>query len=391
MRLIRIFSPPIFILGLVSFITDVSSEMINPLLPIFITLLGGSGIAVGIVGAINESVSSLFKVYAGHLADLSGKYKKITFSGYLISCISKIILPFSTTWGMIAASRTIERIGKGIRTSPRDAIIAKVAKEHMKGRAFGFHRTMDTLGAITGTAICMLLIVYLGEGGLLLAKIRYVLLIGAIISFLGLIPFIFLKVLDETPSKKSFKAKIRSIDTTFKLYLISVALFSIGNVNYMFFILRVYKSGDPYEFLIISLFLYMIFNIVYAVTAYPFGKLSDKMSNFSILALGYICALISFTIMYMQESLFSFIISFILYGMAMGISDTLQRKISSLFPSEKGFTLGMYHTIYGFSGLVGGIVCGFLWDIRPELTFIFGAFMVANSLIVLASIYRRFK
>jgi len=381
-------SSAVFILGLVSFITDTSSEIMNPLLPIFITLLGGGGIAVGIVSALSESISSFLKVYSGHIADKTEEHKKLAFFGYLISSLSKLAIPFSTHWSMVAASKSVERIGKGVRTSPRDALIAKVSAETVRGKAFGLHRAMDTLGAVAGSLLCLLLLIYFGEENFGLESIRNIILIGAIISFFALPPFIFLKVSKGIPSKRTLRMKMRSMDQRFRLFLVSVSLFALGNINYMFFILRVYEKGNDFYSVILSIIFYIVFNISYALIAYPAGKISDKIGSFPILMIAYITTCVSFLIIGVSASTPSLLVSFILYGLGFGTSDTLQRKVVSLFPVEKGFAMGMYHTIYGISVLFGGVMWGFLWEIKPTLTFLFGSFLVGTAAIVLSIVQK---
>ena len=386
----RIFgvSTAVFILGLVSFITDTSSEMINPILPIFITLLGGGGIAVGLVGALSESISSFLKVYSGHIADKTEEHKKLAFFGYLISSLSKLAIPFSTHWSIVAASKSVERIGKGVRTSPRDALIAKVSPETVRGKAFGIHRAMDTLGAVVGSVLCIALLFYFGEKAFGMDVIRTIILIGALISFLALPPFLLLRVSKGVPSKRTLRMKMRSMDQRFRLFLVSISLFALGNISYMFFILRVYDVGMNFYSVVLSITLYIIFNISYALIAYPSGKMSDRFGSTPLLTGAYITICVSFLIIGISASFASLLISFILYGVGFGISDTLQRKVVSLFPVEKGFAMGMYHTVYGISVLFGGIMWGFLWEIRPTLTFLFGSFLVGTSAMMLTLVQK---
>jgi len=152
----------IFLLGIVSLITDISSEMISPILPSFITAIGGAGIAIGLIGGIGDSLSSIIRVFSGYLSDKRGERKKFIFSGYLLSSISKLFFPLAAHWSHIAILKPIERIGKGIRTPARDALIADLSKKTKRGKSFGFHRMMDTSGAIIGALLALLIILFLG-------------------------------------------------------------------------------------------------------------------------------------------------------------------------------------------------------------------------------------
>jgi MFS family permease len=170
------------LLGLTSFLTDTSSEMIMPILPFFISALGGTGLVVGLIGGLEESVSSILKVIAGYWSDKTGKRKMFVSSGYLASAVSKIFLAFSTIWQHVLILKPIERVGKGLRTAPRDAIIADYTEKDVRGKAFGLHRTLDTGGAILGSTLALILFWFME------LEFNAIIFVGALMAFSALIP-----------------------------------------------------------------------------------------------------------------------------------------------------------------------------------------------------------
>ncbi|MCK4459103.1 MAG: MFS transporter, partial [Methanosarcinales archaeon] len=240
-KIIRKYGPGsnIILLGIVSFLTDASSEMICPLLPLFIMYLGGTGYAIGVIAGIGDSAASLLRVFSGYLSDKTGKRKPFVFTGYLVSSISKALYAASVIWQHILVLMIAERIGKGIRAAPRDAIIANSAPLDRMGWAFGVHRTMDSAGAILGTVLTIGILSYVMffEPGFD-SVYQCVFIIAGIIAFFGLIPLRWVREDDVAHDSRSMRASFAALPGSFHIYLAITTIFALGNFTYMFFILR---------------------------------------------------------------------------------------------------------------------------------------------------------
>ena len=374
----------VILLGLVSFLTDVSSEMIMPILPMFIVALGAEAFIVGLIGGLSSSISSILQVFSGYLSDKAGKRKPFIFTGYLTSSTIKLFFPFSTIWHHLLILVPLERIGKGLRTAPRDALIAASALGEVRGKAFGIHRAMDTGGAVLGATLSFILFWVLGF------NFRLILLIAALIAFLALIPLIPVRDIKVKPSKiRSLTLSLKGLPGNFKFYLIIVVLYALGNFTYMFFILKAQEAFAqtlPLRYSqALPILLYVLFNLVYALFSTPSGILSDKFGRKRILFLGYILFSLTCLGFMFAQTLPLFALFFSLYGLTYALIDANQRAYASdLLPEElRGSGLGVFHTLIGFAALPASVIAGLLWQINPELTFMYGAVMslIASSLI----------
>ncbi len=379
----------VILLGLVSFLNDLSSEMILPILPRFITLLGGSSLAIGLIGGLMESISSILKVFCGYLSDKTGKRKIFVFSGYFTSSIFKLMLAFSKVWQHVLVFISFERVGKGLRTAPRDAIISDSVVEMERGKGFGIHRSLDTLGAIFGSLLTVILL-------WLSFKLNLIILIAAIASFLSLIPLNFVKEVKSKKQDVSLNIGLKMLPKHLKLFILVSAVFALANFSYMFFILKAQetflnKMGMFGE--IIPVLLYVLFNVFYAAFAIPFGMLSDKIGREKVIVLGY--ALFSITTLGFAffDSMFAFVILFALYGIVFAIIDGNQRAfVSDLATKElRATALGTYHTTVGLLTLPSSLIAGFLWQISPTATFVFGSIVSLVSVVLFAIFIRYFK
>jgi len=372
----------ILLLGIVSFLNDLSSEMIMPILPMFITSLGGAGLIVGLIGGLRDSISSILKVFCGYWSDKEGKRKIFVTSGYLTSSIFKLFLVFSKTWQHILVFTGLERVGKGLRTAPRDAIIAdSMPKE--KGKGFGIHRTLDTSGAILGSIVVFLLFWFLGF------DFKSIIFIAAILSFLSLIPLHFVKQGKGEPQEITLKIGLKNLPKSLKLFILISSIFALANFSYMFFILRAQESFTGKLSIGVPILLYILFNIFYAAFAIPFGTLSDKIGRRKVIVFGYfLFSLISLGFAFLK-TLSSFILLFALYGIVYATIDGNQRAfVSNLSSGDlRATALGAFHTTTGLVALPASLIAGFLWQINPSITFIYGS-AVSISSVILFLIFR---
>ncbi len=366
----------VYLLGAVSFLNDLSSEMIRPILPMFITMLGGNSVIVGLVGGLRDSISSILKVLGGYVSDRTGKRKIFVFFGYLISSVFKLFLGFSRTWQQVLVFSTLERTGKGIRTAPRDALISESMLK--RGKAFGIHRALDTLGAIFGTIFVFVLFWFLSM------SLGFIIFLAACIAFLSVIPLLFVKE-QKKRFTHSFKFRFQNLPSSLKLFIFVSAIFTLSNFSYMFFILRVQEFFSGKLSIGIPILLYIIFNVFYAGFAVPFGTLSDKIGKRKIIGLGYLLfSLVSLGFVFVN-SLLGFVLLFALYGLVYALVDGTQRAyVSDLSPKQlRATALGIFHMIMGLAALPASLTAGFLWQIDPSISFIYAAVGGAVSFVLL--------
>ncbi len=373
----------IIFLGLVSFFSDISAEMVYPIIPLYLSsAFGATPMLVGIIEGIAESMASLLKVYSGYITDKYKKKKTIAFVGYSAGLVYKFALIFATSWIGVLGARVIDRIGKGIRTSPRDVMVSESAKEGNKGQAFGVHKALDLAGSAIGILLAYLLI----KQGHTNIDFKRIFLISIIPAILGLLMFFFVKEKqEERPfvKREPFWENINKLDYQLKLYLLVAFLFTLGNSSNAFLLLRAKSVGFDDASVI---FLYFIYNLSAALLAIPAGKRSDIIGRKKLLVAGYFV----FSIVYLG---FAFVQSkemmiglFILYGLYTALITGVERAfISEIAPTHlKGTMLGMHSTIVGVALLPASTIAGFLWNtIGAYFTFVFGSFMSLMAAITL--------
>ncbi len=384
-------STNVLLLGIVSFLNDLSSEMIIPILPILITSLGGAGLIVGLIGGLQDSISSILKVLSGYWSDRVGRRKIFVFGGYLTSAGFKLLLAFSRIWQHVLLFASFERVGKGLRTAPRDAIIADSMPD-ARGRGFGIHRALDTLGAICGGLAALSLYSFLEF------EFMYIIFIAAIIAFISLVPIHFIKESKRAPQEINLQISLRKLSRPLMLFITVASVFALANFTYMFFILKAETAFMPLmpvkESVALAIFLYVLFNISYALLAIPFGMLSDRIGKRRVLIAGYLLFSVTCLGFAYFDSLSAFLILFPLYGVVYAMIDGNQRAfISDLSSADlRATALGTFHTMIGILTLPASLVAGFLWNVTPthHLTFLFGSTVSIIAVLLFVALGKHF-
>jgi MFS family permease len=364
----------IFFLGLVSFLTDVSSDMVYPLIPVFLTeVLHSSKVFVGLIEGVAESTASLFKIFSGWFSDKIGKRKPIVILGYSLSSISKPLLALVTSGWQVLFIRFGDRVGKGVRTSPRDALIAESSAENRRGASFGLHRAMDSAGAIIGPLLAFLLLPLLNK------NYRHLFLLASIPAFFSvLVLFLWVKEIKirKKESVISERKKGISFDSKFKIFILVVAIFTLGNSSDAFLFLRAKSLGVNLIFIPL---LWGFFNLVYTLSSIPAGILSDRIGRKKVILLGFtVYGLAYLGFAFATQALHIWVL-FALYGIYYGISDgALRAFVADLVKEEdkRGTAYGFYHGAVGLCALPASLILGFLWQgFGAAVAFSFGAIL----------------
>lgn len=360
----------VFILGMVSLFTDIASEMLYPVTPIFLTTVLGSSMAlVGLIEGIAEVTSGLLKGYFGNLSDKVGKRSIFVVLGYGISALAKPLPGIFQNIPVVLTSRVSDRIGKGIRTAPRDALLASYSDGN-SGAVFGFHRAMDTLGAAIGPVVALILLNFYPN------NFQVIFLIAFVPSVIAVI-FTLLVKDNKTSSKvkahKNYLEFWKSAPKQYKTVLILISIFSLVNSSDVFLIL---KSQNISKSSSLAIFGYIFYNIIYAVSSYPLGGLSDKLGKQKVFSFGLIIfSLVYFGFAFTNNINFIWIL-FALYGIYAAATEGVSKAwISDLIPNEqRGSAIGLLTMLSSFSVMIGSFLTGILWDqFGSQIPFLFSA------------------
>lgn len=373
----------VWLLSLVSFLNDTASEMLYPVMPIFLTqVLGAPVFVLGIIEGIAEGAASIFKTVFGYWSDRLQRRKPFVVSGYGASAISKIIIALSYSWPVVFIGRFVDRLGKGARTGPRDALLLDATDETNKGFIFGFHRSMDTAGAVVGPAIALMLLWAFHN------NIRLVLYIAIIPAFAALIFFIWVKEVKKnfpTPATK-ISFSIKNFPPQLKLFLLGMCLFSLGNSSDSFLILRAQNLGLS---LVLVISAYIVYNIVYALASTPAGIIADKIGTKKV----FITGIIIFALVYLGFALDKsgglVWPLFGVYGFYIALTDGVSKAmVGALIPKEQaGTAYGVLTSVTSIFTLAASVIGGFLWSaVSPSATFIFATVCALLSLAVFSAI-----
>ncbi|MFQ5909398.1 MAG: MFS transporter [Thermoplasmata archaeon] len=375
----------IIVLAFVSLLTDTSSEMMLPLFPTFVAVvLAGSPLIFGLIEGIAESTASLLKVVSGFWSDRLRKRRGLVATGYGLSSLSKLLFYFSVSWIDFTAFRFLERAGKGIRASPRDAIIAESTSRETTGRAFGFHRAADTTGAILGPVLIILLLPLLGGG--VGENIRTIFLIAAVPA---IIAFLVVFLVKEKPVARappeSLRVGFSLIPKKLKLFVLAATMFEIGNFSVLFL---VYRGTELINRADAVIALYLLFNVSYALLAFPAGILSDKIGKKAMIGYGYGIFMATFAGFVFASDITHLAILFLSFGLCMAMLEGVQRAyVADMSPKNMRATaMGTYHTFTGVAKFPASLIAGFLWLFNPAYAFLFGIIMASWGLVFLSRV-----
>lgn len=349
----------IFFLGLVSFFNDFASDMIYPLLPLFLTAVLKAGAAsIGVIEGVAETTASLLKFFSGYWSDKYRRRKPIFASGYALSNTVRPLMGLAGSWWHVLLLRFSDRIGKGIRTAPRDALMADSAGKGKRGLVFGFQRAMDNAGAIMGPLAAALLLPLLHN------DLRTLFFLSAIPGVLALI-LVFFFVREVRPKKSAARLSIRDglagVDPNFRYYLVVVLLFTLGNSSDAFLLLRASSAGIPAALIPI---LWMVLHIVKTVTGIPGGYISDKIGRKKVIISGWVVyAAIYIAFAFVTTSTGIWVL-FGLYGIYFGLTEGAERALVADLVGEdrRGTAYGLFNLTVGIGALPSSIIFGIIWQ-----------------------------
>lgn len=371
----------IYLLGLVSLLNDASSEIIQPILPLFIASLGAGGLAIGLIGGLADGLPSLLKLLSGYWSDMMKRRKPLVAAGYTLSAAGKLLLALSSSWQQVFLLKTIERSGKGIRSAPRDAIIAESASREGRGRGFGVHRALDSFGAVVGSAVAYLL----WQAGM---DFRTIFLVAGLVAFFALLPLVPVRERRRPPAS-CIRPHLSSLSPDLAPFVGVASLFALGNCSYMFFILRAQGFFSGELAIGAPILLYILFNLVYTIFSIPSGAWSDRVGRKKVLTLGYLLFAVTSLGFALVSSAPALILLFVLYGLVFALVDGAERAfVSDLCGAEaRGTSLGAYYAAVGVAAIASGLVAGALWQgIGPEAPFLLGAMAAVVASILLMRI-----
>lgn len=362
----------VYLLSFISFVADIASEMLYPITPLFLTsVLGANMTTVGLVEGFAELTSQAIKIWGGQLSDKLKKRKIFIVFGYLISALAKSSMGLATSWSFVFLTRAMDRVGKGLRTGPRDALLSDSVSPQMQGRAFGFHRGMDTLGAVIGPLIGISLL------GLFADNLRQVFLWALIPGLMSVAISLFIVDSRQRHSnlEKDSVFKKFKVPKPMLYFFICWGIFSLANSNDMFLILKIKDAGHSFTDVIS---LYVLFNLTYALTSPYLGNLSDSLGRKPLLIFG----LVVFAVVYFGFAWATSFLHFALLYACYGIFNAATEGVGKAWivdllddGDHKATALAYFGAITGVCNFVGSITAGLLWDAGyKEWTFLFGGF-----------------
>jgi MFS family permease len=364
-------------LGWVSLLTDISSEMLYPIVPIFITtVLGAPMAALGLIEGLAESIANILKIFSGWWSDRAGKRRPFVIGGYSLSAFSKPLLAFAQYlgWPFVLAMRIMDRTGKGLRASARDALIADYTPESQRGRAFGLHRAMDSLGAVLGPLAALFFMSRMGQSP---EAYRTVFLWAFVPAILGVIILFLVKEKPFAARYKKPQFSWKAVNRDFKIFIFINLIFAIGNSSDAFLIVRAKElfSGTSNALATVIL-AYVLYNLTYSLGSYPAGKMADRIGPRKVYAFG----LLLFSLVYLgfaYNDIPAMVwVLFAVYGFYTAFTDGVGKAYASKLVQEnlRATGMGIYHMSNGLANFAASTIAGLLWQtLGFRVTFIYGS------------------
>ena len=363
----------VWILGFVSLLMDISSEMIHGLLPVFmVTVLGASALTVGVVEGVAEATALIVKVFSGTLSDYLGRRKPLAVLGYALGALSKPLFAIAATSAMVLAARFIDRVGKGIRGAPRDALVADVTPPEGRGAAYGLRQSLDTVGAFAGPLIAIALMLAWSND---FRAVFWVAVVPGVAATLLL--YFGVRDAERAPTSARVnpihRRELARLGAPYWWVVLIGAIFTLARFSEAFLVLRAQQVGLAIAWIPLVL---VAMNVVYAASAYPFGKLADTMSHAKLLALGLVVLIAADVALGVAASLTGVFAGIALWGLHMGMTQgLLATMVAHTAPAElRGTAFGLFNLVSGLAMLVASVLAGFLWDqLGAAVTFYAGA------------------
>ena len=371
----------VWVLGFVSMLMDISSEMIHSLLPVFmITVLGASALAIGLIEGLAEATALIIKIFSGVISDYIGKRKGLAVIGYTLGALTKPLFAVASTIGLVLTARLLDRVGKGVRDAPRDALIADIVPAQIRGAAFGLRQALDTVGAFLGPLLAAgLMLLWAND----FRAVFWVAVIPGLMAVALLLFGIREPEHQEAPKRTNpiQRENLKRLSGSYWWVVSIGAVFTLARFSEAFLVLRAQQSGVPVAFIPLVM---VAMNLVYALSAYPFGKLSDRMNHKTLLALGLV-VLISADLVLAINTHWSVVLTGVaLWGVHMGMTQgLLATMVADTAPADlRGTAYGFFNLVSGLAMLLASVLAGLLWDrLGASFTFYAGAIFCIVALV----------
>ncbi|MEJ2625158.1 MAG: MFS transporter [Pseudolabrys sp.] len=378
----------VWALGLVSLFMDASSEMIHALLPLYlVSVLGASTLEVGVIEGIAEATAAITKVFSGVLSDWLGERKWLTAAGYGLAALSKPLFPLAPDVSWVAAARFIDRVGKGIRGAPRDALIADLTPDKVRGAAYGLRQSLDTVGAFIGPGGAILFMALFADH---FRAVFWIAVVPALLSVVVIVLF----VREPRAAKKKearaplTRAELKKLDIAYWIVVAVAAVFTLARFSEAFLLLRAKSVGMPLTWVPSVM---VVMSLVYALSSWPAGALSDSIGRYRLLLSGFALLIVADLVLAFSNGVVAVMIGVALWGLHMGLTQgLLSALVADTAPEHlRGTAFGVFNLVSGLAMLAASIIAGGLWEvIGPDGTFIAGAVFTAIALAALPFAHR---